>query len=306
MVSYGPFSNMFKSASNIFGNVFTTSQEVNPNGQSRTKAEFVAEAKQALQNTSAMVFFKNNPKFIEELAEKAASLVDDPSTPIVGKDLFPKTAQVTMHQQVLYCDDSTSMKREDRWASQNMLINRIARVTTRILPESEGVYLRYINQDIPKLNSLKFEQLLDVVEPLRWGGDTPIGTNLRSKVLEPLVYSKLPNNLKRPLLVSIITDGLPEPEPKSTFVDAIVECGDRLEAANLPRESVKFMVGQVGTAPASTRFLQEVANYKRISKVVFVAAEKLDAAASNLENDWKMDEWLIETLYAPIMKSEGK
>lgn len=238
----------------------TMLQEVNNNEQPNTKAEFVSNVRKEFEGTPAERFFKNNPKFIEELAEKAASLADDPNTPICNKDLLPKTAQVTMHQQVLYCgecdddsqatrsdtvrvadasyvDDSTSMKREGRWDSQNQLINRIARVTTRILPEGEGVYMRYINQEIPSSDSLKFEDLLDVVRPLTWGGDTPIGTNLKSKILEPLVYSKLPNDLKRPLLVSIITDGMPEPEPRSTLVDAIAECGDKLEAAGLPRES---------------------------------------------------------------------
>jgi hypothetical protein len=283
-----------------------TDQQVNPDGQPKSKAEFVSNIKKAFQGTPAERFFKNNPKFIEELAEKAASLADDPNTPICNKDLFPKTAQVTMHQQVLYCDDSTSMKREGRWNSQNELINRIARVTTRILPEGEGVYMRYINQEIPNSDSLSFEDLLDVVKPLTWGGDTPIGTNLKSKVLEPLVYSKLPNDLKRPLLVSVITDGMPEPEPKSTFVDAIAECGDKLEAAGLPRESVKFMIGQVGSANAATKFLQEISQETRVADVVFVASDKLDVATSKLDSDWKMDEWLIETLYAPIMKSEGK
>lgn len=283
-----------------------TDQEVNNNGQPNTKAEFVSNVRKAFEGTPAERFFKNNPKFIEELAEKAASLADDPGTPICNKDLLPKTAQVTMHQQVLYCDDSTSMKREGRWDSQNQLINRIARVTTRILPEGEGVYMRYINQEIPSSDSLKFEELLDVVRPLTWGGDTPIGTNLKSKILEPLVYSKLPGDLKRPLLVSVITDGMPEPEPRSTLVDAIAECGDKLEAAGLPRESVKFMIGQVGSANAATKFLQDIGKESRIANVVFVASEKLDVTSSRLESDWKMDEWLIETLYAPIMKSEGK
>ncbi|KAI8633596.1 hypothetical protein F5Y19DRAFT_489058 [Xylariaceae sp. FL1651] len=281
-----------------------TDQMVNPDGQPKTNAEFVTNVRNAFKDTPAERFFKNNPKFIEELADKAAALANSPDTPICGKDLLPKTAQVTMHQQVLYCDDSSSMKRQGRWNSQNLLINRIARVTTRILPDGEGVYMRYINQDVPNSDSLKFEELVDVIKPLTWGGDTPIGTNLKSKILEPLVYRKLPNDLKRPLLVSVITDGMPEPEPKSTFVDAIAECGDKLEAAGLPRESVKFMIGQVGSSDAATRFLQDIGSEKKIAKVVFVASEKLDVAASNLESDWKMDEWLIETLYAPIMKSE--
>jgi hypothetical protein len=269
-----------------------TDQEVNPDGQPSTKKEFVNNVKKAFEGTPAERFFKNNPKFIEELAEKAASLADDPTTPICNKDLLPKTAQVTMHQNVIYCDDSTSMKREGRWDSQNLLINRIARVTTRILPEGEGVYMRYINQDIPNSDSLQFEQLLDIVKPLTWGGDTPIGTNLKSKILQPLVYKKLPNNLKRPLLVSVITDGMPEPEPNNAFVDAIAECGDKLEAAGLPRESVKFMVGQVGSNARATKFLQDIGNDTRIQDVVFVASEKLDVASSSLENDWKMDEWV--------------
>jgi hypothetical protein len=129
------------------------------------------------------------------------------------------------------------MRRAGRWDSQNILINRIARVTTRILPEGEGVYMRYINQQVPNSDSLKFEELLDTIKPLKCGGDTPIGTNLRSKILEPLVYSKLPSDLKRPLLISIITDGMPEPEPRETLVNAIIECGIKLVAAKLPRES---------------------------------------------------------------------
>jgi hypothetical protein len=66
------------------------------------------------------------------------------------------------------------------------------------------------------------------------------------------------------------------------------------------------MVGQVGSNARATKFLQDIGADTRIQNVVFVASEKLDVASSSLENDWKMDEWLIETLYAPIMKSEGK
>lgn len=155
---------------------------------------------------------------------------------------------------IRYVDDSGSMRDghrgEKRWTSQNQLINRIARVTTYILPEGEGVYMRYINQGISNADSLAFEELRDIIQPLTPGGDTPIGTNLRNKILEPLVYSKLPNDLKRPLLISVITDGDPSKEPRSTFVNAIVECGERLEAARLPRESKRHLL-PIPTHPPS-------------------------------------------------------
>lgn len=81
----------------------TAKQEVNPDGPATTKAEFLNNVKKTFEGTPAERFFKNNPRFIEELAEKASALADDPATPICNKDLLPKTAQVTMHQNVIYC-----------------------------------------------------------------------------------------------------------------------------------------------------------------------------------------------------------
>jgi hypothetical protein len=93
--------------------MLTIFKDVNRSGQPKNKAEFVANIKKYVQGTPAERFFKNNPKFIEELAEKATALADDPNTPICGKDLLPKTAQVTMHQQVLYCGKCISMDKDD-------------------------------------------------------------------------------------------------------------------------------------------------------------------------------------------------
>lgn len=140
-------------------------------------------------------------------------------------------------------DDSSSMKRENRWDSQKQLIQRITLLTTRILPNGEGVALRFINRDIDTASDLRFEDISAVTEPMTWqpGGDTRIGTSLKRKILEPLVYHKIETkSLERPLLISIMTDGMPEPEDKSTLVNSILECGDKLQAAGYPRESTCF------------------------------------------------------------------
>ncbi|RGP62532.1 ankyrin repeat [Fusarium longipes] len=250
---------------------------VNKDGQPRTKEEFLANIKKTVEGTAIEKFFKDDPKFIEKLAEKAAALGESEDSAICKEDIFAKTAQVTLHQQVLYCDDSSSMKDsnkcEHRWTAQNELINRIARVTTRILPEGEGVYLRYISQTIEHSDSLKFEEIPRAIQTLKPSGNTPIGTNLKTKILEPLVYSKLPYGLKRPILISVITDGAPTKsvEKESTFVEAIEECGDRLEKNGLPRQSVKFLIGQVGTAEDAKNFLSQLRNNTKIEDVVFVA-----------------------------------
>lgn len=132
------------------------------------------------------------------------------------------------------------MKRDGRWDSQKRLVDRIAKITTRILPEGQGVALRFINQDVDNNSNLTLAEIRNILEPMSYmpGGNTEIGTYLRSKILEPLVYSKLESkSLERPLLISVITDGMPEGEKSSEFVDAILECGNKLEGAKYPRES---------------------------------------------------------------------
>ncbi|KAI0397992.1 hypothetical protein F5Y17DRAFT_454573 [Xylariaceae sp. FL0594] len=242
---------------------------------------------------------KDNPKFCGELLSRASILFRDSSSLFFfDQNLLWRMMRIATHQQVLYCDDSKSMKREGRWDSQNKLIMRIASLTSRIVPEGEGVYLRYINQEVPNPGKLSAKEVLELIKPLSWGGDTPIATNLRSKILEPLVYSKLPHNFKRSLLISVITDGVPEPEPRDAFVEAVMECGDMLEKANLPRKSVRFVVVQVGTNKRAEAFIQQVGEDQRIKEVVYVVPNKLDEVMIGPVSH--LDEWIINTLYRAV------
>jgi hypothetical protein len=132
------------------------------------------------------------------------------------------------------------MKREDRWESQKTLAERIAKITTQVLHQNEGVALHFINQDLPKSSNLSLEEMAEIFKSMKWDpkGNTDIGTNLRSKILQPLVYDKLESQtLERPLLIFIFTDGGPEPEPVPTLVNVIVECKQKLNAAGYPTES---------------------------------------------------------------------
>jgi hypothetical protein len=131
------------------------------------------------------------------------------------------------------------MKRDGRWDSQKKLVDRIARIATRILPDGEGVFLRFINQNVTDDSNLTLEMIAGVLDSITApSGDTPIGTSLKDKILTPLVYSKLESKtLERPLLVSIITDGMPDGEHKTCLEETIAECGVALEKNGYPRGS---------------------------------------------------------------------
>ena len=219
-------------------------------------------------------FFKDNKEFIQDIAKKAVDLAKDTSSDLGSEEVLPKTIEVTMHQQVIYCgnqaqfsisllhmcrvtnkatDDSGSMvnKRgtaEKRWPSQLSLALRIARTTTRILPDGEGVALRFINQRTDESPNLDLEGIGRVLNSITPRGTTAIGTTLRERILKPMVYNPLTEGkLKRPLLVSILTDGGPSDEDKGTLVNVIVQCGDELVKKGRPRDGAfPFPLGLYG------------------------------------------------------------
>ncbi|CAG8662775.1 18303_t:CDS:2 [Rhizophagus irregularis] len=270
--------------------------------------DFVKDLKEFVDNVDKFVkehpllerFFKGKKNYIKELAQKAADLKNDPSTPLGSKDLLPKTIKVTLRQQVIYCDDSSSMKRDGRWDSQKRLVDRIAKITTRILPEGQGVALRFINQDVDNNSNLTLAEIRNILEPMSYmpGGNTEIGTYLRSKILEPLVYSKLESkSLERPLLISVITDGMPEGEKSSEFVDAILECGNKLEGAKCEVHGWPDRDGK-GRGKVS-------GNHKKRHEDCRI--DQLDAKFEEFhKNEGDLDRWLVETLYWPIKDSEDK
>ncbi|KFA71871.1 hypothetical protein S40288_07721 [Stachybotrys chartarum IBT 40288] len=115
-------------------------------------------------------------------------------------------------------------------------------------------------------------------------------------------HSKL-QNLKRPLLITVMTDGEPNGEEKDEFVNAIVECGYKLEAAGMSRESVKFIIGPVKRA---ARFLEGLRNAYRISRVAYVTKDRLDEKFKSMRDTDpdELDPWLVETLFSPLKDRE--
>lgn len=212
-------------------------------------------------------FFQGNDGFVQELAQKVVNLEQDPANKLRNQDLS-KTIKSSLYQHVIYCgksskskssahsspvssispvitpvDDSTSMKREGRWESQKEFVQRITKITTLVLPDGEGVTLRFINRDINNSDNLTLEGLKNILQPMDWqpGGDTPIGTNLRSKILQPLVYSKLEaGTLERPLLIIIMTDGMPEREDRSELENVILECEKKIQDSGYPPQSMSI------------------------------------------------------------------
>ncbi|GKZ35689.1 hypothetical protein AbraIFM66950_006440 [Aspergillus brasiliensis] len=186
-------------------------------------------------------FFGNEQKrrLLVYIWKKAEDMYAGHERAHYGKSMA-QTVKVSMYQQVFYCDDSSAMGCEDRWDAQKELVKRMAKVTTQMLPAGKGVALRFINHEVDKSPNLAFDRVKKIMNsmPLRLGGTTAIGKSLESKILAPLVYSKVKSqSLYRPLLIIITIGSRPESGAESEFVDAIIECGRKLEIAGYSRRS---------------------------------------------------------------------
>jgi hypothetical protein len=142
------------------------------------------------------------------------------------------------------------MQRDHRIEHQYELVQRITSITTRLAPDDEGIELRFINQPTnSSMSKPSLDAINSIMKGLFFNGWTEIGTNLKRKVLDEVVYNPLRNQtFKRPVLVSIITDGCPtgpqgSPETANTLRDAILECGNILENHGYdPKGMISFYV----------------------------------------------------------------
>ena len=81
---------------------------------------------------------------------------------------------------------------------------------------------------------------------IKFSGTTPLGTNLDRKVLQPLVIGPARSSqLRKPVLVIVITDGEPTGEPRDAVRSVIVNSKRFLEQGPLGPGAVAFQFAQV-------------------------------------------------------------
>jgi hypothetical protein len=84
--------------------LFQTLKERESGSGEPTPEEFVKLIDAYVKETPMFnTFFKDNKEFIQDVAKKALDLAKDTSTDLGCEEVLPKTIQVTMHQQVIYC-----------------------------------------------------------------------------------------------------------------------------------------------------------------------------------------------------------
>ncbi|GAA5853387.1 hypothetical protein JCM9279_005775 [Rhodotorula babjevae] len=215
-------------------------------------------------------------------------------------------ARIALFDVSLLCDDSASMsfaENGSRIDDMRLVLSKVSHAAG--LFDDDGVEIRWLNSK-KEGNGIKSEaQAVDLLGKIKFNRATPLGSSLRSKILEPLVYKKVKKHaLKKPLLIVIITDGEPTGEPRDTIVKAIVEARNILAKTPYTPDAVSFQLAQVGNDQDARAFLEFIDTHPQVGSLVDCTSnyeiECDNMAKAHPPVDLTPTMWLAKLLLGPI------
>ncbi|KAH8744270.1 hypothetical protein F5883DRAFT_29282 [Diaporthe sp. PMI_573] len=255
-----------------------------------------------LQNMPAF----RDPSYITNVARtagpKVESLCQSWQIPLeVGKDIV----RLALFDIVIYVDDSGSMLPKGGKRARDMMrvLSRAAAAATLFDPD--GVTVRFINSNAQGDNIRSEDDVNRLIESVDFRGRTPIGTELRRKILEPLVLSRArQGQMQVPVLIITITDGEPAGEDDDTIFRSIKAAADELSRTPLGAGAIAYQFAQVGDDEGARRFLNQLDNDPQVGSLVDVTAsleiEQEEMTRVNPSQALTADFWTLKLLLGAI------
>ncbi|KAI0444393.1 hypothetical protein F4803DRAFT_549198 [Xylaria telfairii] len=333
---FGPLADIWDAASRAFFGVATPGPLPGEDvSEPKTAEEFKQNLENMVKRGGLEKFFPPGDPYVQQVAEKAAGLKDDPNNLLNSPAQIDALAKLALYQPILYCDDSGSMWNEDngpgtnkgdRWNSQIALVKKMTDITTRAVPNKRGCHLRFINRDTPDSNNLDSDAIEQIFNNYGRGtGWTPIGTMLRKHVLDQLIYPELNTSakIKYPFLVMCITDGFPTqeramegttpgPEDANQNQDAdrfrkeLRKCEKLLEDKDHKQEVVRFCLSRIGNITDwedkrdADLFWDGLKSDPELQDVLYMTEDILDEKFQTKQDQKELEVWLLTTLLSPL------
>lgn len=199
--------------------------------------------------------------------EKIRELMNEWS---VGLEVATDVLKLSLYDIVIYVDDSGSIRYtqgEDRLGELKRVLTLITLATTKF--DQNGVSVRFMNSHEQSDNVRSLSDIEALLSRVQFAGLTPLGTNLKQKVLEPLVVSPVrANRLEKPVLVITITDGRPAGEDPNTVANAVNYVVDEVSRSQYGRGAIALQFCQVGSDVQARQFLSELDEDPKVGPLV--------------------------------------
>jgi len=192
----------------------------------------------------------------------------------IQREIATDIVRLALYDVVVYIDDSGSMSFEEngeRIKDLQLIMQRVSFAAT--LFDEDGIEVRFMNDDDVPLNMLSGIRSEQQVEQLlankRYKGLTPFGTQLKRKVIDPILVNKLRSGqMQKPLLIICITDGQPAGENANELTETVRYALDNARRSNYGPGAVAFQFAQVGNDQKATEFLAKLDNDPMVGREV--------------------------------------
>lgn len=139
----------------------------------------------------------------------------------------------------------------------------LQRVTyAAMLFDNDGISVRFMNSNPPShlTNGIRDDrQIENLMQSVQYKGLTPMGTELRRKVIDELVVGKARSGqLRKPVLAVVLTDGKPSGESDNALIETIRYTNSELSRSQYGAGAVAFQIAQIGNDQEARMFLGRV------------------------------------------------
>jgi hypothetical protein len=244
-------------------------------------AQFRSKLEQAIQENGLTSFYQRGSPQVEQIAQKAATQIPALAQRWrVPMEIAVDLCQIGLYDVIIFIDDSGSMAFEEngeRISDLKLILERVASVAT--IFDDDGVSLRFMNANYQPhlLENIKTEaQIQQLMSSVQYKGLTPMGTELRKKVLEGIIFPKMrQGQMQKPFLVIAITDGQPAGEPAHTVSDTLKTALNEVRS-NFPAntQAITFQFAQVGNDQAARNFLAKLDEDPQFGSIVDCTSSK--------------------------------
>ncbi|OBT53337.1 hypothetical protein VE04_06477 [Pseudogymnoascus sp. 24MN13] len=281
-----------------------------PIRQAQTNPQAYRGLLQATIQEKNLQSFFSNPATLDQICQAAPGKVQHlvqtwKVEPEVGQDIV----KLALFDIILYVDDSGSMQFEEngeRISDLKLILSKVAFAAS--LFDSDGIEVRFMNSDIQGNNIRNEAEVEQLISRVQFKGLTPMGTQLRNKVLEPLVVQKVRSNqLHKPILVITITDGQPAGEASTAVFDAIRYTSGELARSPYGKGAVSYQFAQVGNELKEREILGQLDGDPAIGELIDSTSnfevEQDEMSRANPPVDLTPDLWLCKLLLGAIDSS---
>jgi hypothetical protein len=208
-----------------------------------------------------------------EAPGKLARLIHEWAVPMeVATDVM----KLALYDVILYVDDSGSIEFEEKGLRKDQLRQILGIVATAASTfDQDGISVRFMNSAEQGDGIRDAEDVNRLVSRVRFSGLTPLGTSLKSKVVDPMVVGPArANRLEKPVLVITITDGQPAGEPHGAVGDVIRHAVEETSRTRYGPGAVSFQFSQVGTDSRARDFLSSLDEDPHIGHLIDCTSSK--------------------------------